>query len=1289
MEQAGGQEMKLSDRYDGGDSPFEGDRTLVWRSLPANARVMKASVKLTTARSATGELFEEIIAFTNGQGDWGATKTIGTGFVEVDFHKRRTLARVMGTGAVGANLQVDLGGGAYVEINDKGAIRAPDDTLFTVPADGKLPGLLVTKFKLTAASPNVSQVTIRSAPANVSVRLGNLPPFWTHLGELTTDDASPDFAAVLQAFLADAKAENGFYHVPLILHSDTIARLQVALNIEYQVEASVMPSGLDEVQLPYDFGSLPKAQENVLQLAAPANMRVAPNGVTARVRGAFEESRIVFGPTGAVTPAGTVEISPALSQAQMISIPETLKAAAFDLLMTVKQTAKLQLDLREDLDGKPGNVSLLPGAVKLELPAPVGTPQDSKAAAPPHWVSVALPAEFQFHKDKRYWLVLQSIEGQAAWSVISTPAGSAGMQHTKDGGLSWRDTTVTDISGPTSALFRLRQKPERFETPIELQVGSGEQAIRVSLDRFQPLGRVDFALDFDEIGEAFNQYLDKASPSACPETEHLVNGDFEQWLRVGEKLGAPTANPLRGGASPTMAAISPDGRLAYVGSDDVMQLVDVACNTVLDEAFDISGVPNALVFHPAGGRAYLLGFDRLQVIDTDARKILGDTISLKGGANALALSPDGSQLYVTEYEEETAGQNRGWVRAIDTKLLEQVIQGQLTLAKAAVATHSFMQLNQEPSALAVSPDGNRLYVTIVKHDANDGGEIRIFETATLQQLGAAIPVGQGSEAIALTPDGKWAMVANAGSNTVSLIDTKALTVAGNVELNHTPSALAIAPDGTKAYVASGDSNSGSIIDLAKRSVIETLDAKAPQTAISLTPQGDRIYVITTDGENNSLASIQIGARLPVEWNLTAGQVTPFCLPDPFHLVAVLGERSGRKDANPSPSALSQTVPVAESCLYDLSFRGIATDSDALAEVLWIGKDCGLLRMDQIPIQALEPSFVNVSTLTHARAAAIQQPFLKPHRARLLAPAGAEQAEVRFSTPAGVQAAIDLVSLIATTEAVANADLSLRQEGQLAGWNLLSTTVSGVTVVAVEGGIQLRNSGAETAALVQAIPVKGDQPFNLEFRGHAITQPSAKDNPRIELRWFKPDQSPAGSPVILEVPPTGFDSAHASGVSPTGASEAELHLAAPPGTILEVTRVSLRFSAATSVPVTFIAQAPGELTVSNWRVAFEQNGAEAPRIPEKGLCTPTPPGRQPGETRKDCCFCPCCESEQTMTETTPMETRDGRPALVGHCLRCGTELVRFGGQRISSAQPFSLQRASFRSPIVLTKSRARA
>ncbi|MGR9045806.1 MAG: hypothetical protein ACU83N_10950, partial [Gammaproteobacteria bacterium] len=880
--------MKLTDSYDGSDNPFEGDITFNWHSLPANARVTKAGVTLTPAQGTAGKLFEETLVLKNGRGDWGATQVTGTDFDEMDFHKRRTLNRIAGTGVVGANLQVDLGGGAYVEINDKGAIRAPDDTLFTVPFDGRLPGFLVTRFKLTTpitvpatlTSPSIARVTLSSVPTNVSVRLGNLPPFWTYLGDLTSPGTSPDFAAVLQAFLAEAKIENGYYQVPLVLHSDTIARLRVTLDIEYQIEASVMPAGLSEVQLPYAYGSLPNAQENVLHVEVPANMRIA--GVTARIRGAFEESRIAYGPTGSVTPEGAAELSTQASQAQLISIPETLKANAFDLFMSVTQTSSLQLDVREDLDGKPGEVSLLPGVVKFELSAPTGSARTGNAAGQSRWVSVALPAELEFQKDRRYWLVLQSLEGQAGWYAVSAEPEIVGLQQTKDGGLSWRDTVVKGISGLASALFRLRYAPERYVTPIELQVGLGEQALRVNLDRFQPLGRVDFVLDFDEVGQAINQYLDNVTPAVCPEIEHLANGDFEQWRHVGETIGTPAA-VLRQEVSPTAVAVSPDGRLAYVGVDDVMLIVDVACDTFSDKTFDISGVPRAIVFHPGASRAFMIGSDRLQLIDTEAQHTLGGTLSLNAGATAPALSPDGSLLFVTEYDSAT-GFQEGFILVIDTLKLEQAAVEGTPELEDVTSKKIDIGSQREPTAVAVAPDGSRLYVSVVQHGTTVSGEVHIFDTASNRPVSLPIPVSPEPVAIALTPDGKWLLVANAGNaNSVSMIDTRTLVVAGSVNLNHTPAAIAIAPNGLKAYVASGNDSSISVIDLGKRSVIGTLEANAPQTAIALTPQGDRIYVVLAgdEGNNTSLAFFRIGTQSPVEWNLTSGWVMPYCLPDPF------------------------------------------------------------------------------------------------------------------------------------------------------------------------------------------------------------------------------------------------------------------------------------------------------------------------------------------------------------------------------------------------------------------------
>src|SRR5215212_702584 len=217
--------MKLRNSVNG-NVPFEGDRIFRWRTIPANAKIISAIAIVTPVESNLGGSFIESLDFNPSSVNFGATKTTAsnppalptTAWVEVDFHGRRTLASAIGNFA-NTSLQVDVGGGTYVEINKTGAFKtpsddSPDDLFVLTGPSAALPGLTVSKLKLTNAAvsaPGLSSVTIRSVPTNVSLRVGELAPFWTRLGELMTPETAADFSAVLQAALTTTKIENGFY----------------------------------------------------------------------------------------------------------------------------------------------------------------------------------------------------------------------------------------------------------------------------------------------------------------------------------------------------------------------------------------------------------------------------------------------------------------------------------------------------------------------------------------------------------------------------------------------------------------------------------------------------------------------------------------------------------------------------------------------------------------------------------------------------------------------------------------------------------------------------------------------------------------------------------------------------------------------------------------------------------------------------------------------------------------------------------------------------------------------
>lgn len=557
--------MILRDRYPGKNTLFVGDRTLVLQSIPAGASILSARITVTPV-NVEGQKgpSEDSISFAegsdvgrvNGQQDRFATKTqVPDRWVEVDFHGRRTLVSVDVNQRLDTILQVDIGGGTFIEINRNGAFKAPEDSdLFVIPGpsptpddpdiiSASLPGLTVAGFKLTNSTdddppnnPDITEITIRNVASNVSLRLGELPPFWIHLGEMIESATTPDFTELLQSVLADAKRVNGFYVVPLILHTDSPARFNIETEIEYQRQVNVLPQGLNEVVMTYDFNGPPKADADLLKVLVPANARVIPGKTGGRVIGAFEESRIIHGPVGDVVSDVSIEISPGVAQARIATLENALTASAVDFLIApVDELVQLQLDFREDLDGKPGNHSLLQAPIEFGL--------DRKKASGPTWVSVTLPQGFRFEErvgSRRLWIIVQSLNGRAEWRANPLSDEEIGMQHSRDGGLSWRETRLAGKG--VNALFRLRHTPDRFQVPIQLQVGSGEQARTVLLDRFQPMGRVDFALDFPEVAEAFNEYLDANIKKRCPEAEHLVNGDFasgtlqpDEWeLTAGE-----------------------------------------------------------------------------------------------------------------------------------------------------------------------------------------------------------------------------------------------------------------------------------------------------------------------------------------------------------------------------------------------------------------------------------------------------------------------------------------------------------------------------------------------------------------------------------------------------------------------------------------------------------------------------------------------------------------------------------------------------------------------------------
>lgn len=155
------------------------------------------------------------------------------------------------------------------------------------------------------------------------------------------------------------------------------------------------------------------------------------------------------------------------------------------------------------------------------------------------------------------------------------------------------------------------------------------------------------------------------------------------------------------------------------------------------------------------------------------------TFAVQPFPGALAVSPDGTRLYINTVLYPSPG------------YLVQVLDA------ASGATLASIRLNvpQSGSGMAISPDGSRLYVT---NQALNGSNVKVIDTATNGVI-ATIDTPTVPRAIDLTPDGQFAFVAVQEAGQVRAISTASLTVVASVPAGTRPLDVRVLPNGGRVY----------------------------------------------------------------------------------------------------------------------------------------------------------------------------------------------------------------------------------------------------------------------------------------------------------------------------------------------------------------------------------------------------------------------------------------------------------------------------------------------------------
>ena len=154
-------------------------------------------------------------------------------------------------------------------------------------------------------------------------------------------------------------------------------------------------------------------------------------------------------------------------------------------------------------------------------------------------------------------------------------------------------------------------------------------------------------------------------------------------------------------------------------------------------------------------------------------------------------------------------------------------------------------VGQNPVALAASNTRNEVYV--VNAGAATGlGSVSVIN-AENNTVAATIPVRKRPAAIALSPDGMLAYVANSGSDNVSVLDVKTRRQIAQIGVGDEPVALRVSPDSKTLVVANRQGNSVSVIDTATRQIRAIFEGCPGANDVVILPDSSRAFAACSTG----------------------------------------------------------------------------------------------------------------------------------------------------------------------------------------------------------------------------------------------------------------------------------------------------------------------------------------------------------------------------------------------------------------------------------------------------------
>jgi DNA-binding beta-propeller fold protein YncE len=269
--------------------------------------------------------------------------------------------------------------------------------------------------------------------------------------------------------------------------------------------------------------------------------------------------------------------------------------------------------------------------------------------------------------------------------------------------------------------------------------------------------------------------------------------------------------------------------------------------------------PNSVAVSPNGQWAYVTDVDGVTQYDLKNDGLLVQktptSVPAERQPAGIAVSPEDSpnrsSVYVANSMSSTISQytvgDSGGLSPMNPASVDlPIVPGSFILA--------------QPAGLAVSPDGRSVYVAsfgIATDGSNVVYQLDVQKDGTLSLKDQpTVTAGDRPRAVAVSPDGDSVYVTNGASDTISQYDVNAASGAltpkraGEIGAGISPGAIAVSPDGSSVYVANnGDPGTGagsvSQYTVGRGGALRlgsTTSAGTSPASVAISPDGGSVYV---------------------------------------------------------------------------------------------------------------------------------------------------------------------------------------------------------------------------------------------------------------------------------------------------------------------------------------------------------------------------------------------------------------------------------------------------------------